>query len=177
MLSTIECALSTDLSKTFITRTHLGNLLNPGDHSMGYFLQNSNFNNSEWEIYLSRIASSGHKQGHLGGGIPDVVLIKKSYPNARKKNRGRNWRLKKLAKEIEDDEIAKGFAMGEEGATSKHGRAKKKSLRDHQDRENREKDYELFLRDLEEDGELRGMVNLFKGIKKHSFLSGINLLF
>ena len=28
----------------------------------------------------------------------------------------------------------------------------------------KEKDYEIFMRDLEEDPELRGMINLYKGI-------------
>jgi nonsense-mediated mRNA decay protein 3 len=32
------------------------------------------------------------------------------------------------------------------------------------DKKAAEMDYELFLRDLEEDPELRGMVNLYKGI-------------
>lgn len=141
-LATVECALSNDLSHTFFTRSHLGALLNPGDHAKGYFLKNANFNNPQWEEYTNRIQNSGHRQTHLGGGMPDVVLVRKSYPNARRKNRGRAWRLKKLAaeKEVEDW-----------GKTKKEVGVEKA-----------EKDYEIFLRDLEEDEELRGMVNLFK---------------
>lgn len=34
----------------------------------------------------------------------------------------------------------------------------------------KEKDYEIFMRDLEEDSELRGMINLYKGKIKKVFL-------
>lgn len=109
---------------------------------LGYLLKHSNFNNPQWDEYLNRVACSGFKQAHLGGGIPDVILVKKSYPNARKKKKGRNWRLKNLAKEKEEDEV-KGRRV---------------------DKARQEVDYEMFLRDLEEDVDLRGMVNMFKGI-------------
>ncbi|KAJ3384961.1 hypothetical protein HDU92_003312 [Lobulomyces angularis] len=144
-LATVEVALSQDLSKTYYTRTHLGGLFNPGDHAMGYFLVNANFNNDNWDEYINRLRSSGHRQLHLGGGLPDLILVKKSYPNARKRNKGRNWRLKNLAKEDEDQELRGGKR---------------------QDKIKQEMDYEIFLRDLEEDSELRGMVNLFKDPRK-----------
>lgn len=76
--------------------------------------------------------------GKLKGGLPDVVLVRKSYPNARKRSRNRNWKLQSMAK-TEDLE----------------GRTKAEKA-------NAEKDYELFLRDVEEDPELRQMMNLFK---------------
>jgi nonsense-mediated mRNA decay protein 3 len=76
--------------------------------------------------------------GKLKNGLPDVVIVRKSYPYARKRSRNRNWKLKSMAK-TEDLE----------------GRTKTEKL-------NAEKDYELFLRDVEEDVELRGMMNLFK---------------
>jgi len=65
------------------------------------------------------------------------VLIKKSYPQKRKKNKPRKWKLKSLSKE-------------EEMAPRK------------QDANKMEEDYELFLRELEEDPELRQNVNLYK---------------
>ncbi len=76
--------------------------------------------------------------GKMKGGLPDVVLVRKSYPNARKRSKGRNWKLRSMAK-TEDLE----------------GRTKTEKM-------NAEKDMELFLRDVEEDAELRGMMNLFK---------------
>ena len=129
-LATVEVARSNDFSKTFITRTHLGYLLNPGDHALGYDLSLGNFNSENF----TRLESSKTD-------IPDVILVKKSYPNARKKNKKRAWRLKGMAKE-EEAELLK----------SKNDQAKA------------EEDYELFLRDIEEDPELRAMMNLYKGI-------------
>lgn len=137
----MEVAPSKDLTRTFITRTHLGHILNPGDHAAGYFLAHRNFNNDNFAELLERISNSS-RQSHLGGGIPDVVLVKKTYPNARKKRKTREWRLKNLAVEKEDEEIKGGKNVVER----------------------REMDYEIFLRDLEEDEELRSMVNLYKGV-------------
>lgn len=76
-----------------------------------------------------------------------MILIRKSYPLARKKNRGRKWRLRQMAIQKEE---------GEEAPKARGNRQAALTVA------NAEKDYELFLRDLEEDVELRGMVNLFK---------------
>jgi nonsense-mediated mRNA decay protein 3 len=115
-----------------IVRTHLGNVLRPGDHALGYDLRNANFNNDHWD----------HIASLYGGSLPDVILVKKSYPNARKKSRSRNWKLKKMTIEEEVEAIGKGKA----------------------EKLQAEIDYEMFLRDIEEDPELRGMINLYKGI-------------
>jgi nonsense-mediated mRNA decay protein 3 len=103
--------------------------LNPGDHAKGYFLLNTNFNHDNFEAL---------QKGKQQGSIPDVVLVRKSYPNARKKSRVRNWKLKSMAK-TEDLEN-----------------------RTKQEKQLAERDLEMFLRDVEEDPELRGMMNLFK---------------
>lgn len=118
------------MSQTWLVRTHLGNILKPGDHAKGYFLANSNFNNQNYDALLA---------GKMKVDLPDVVLIRKSYPYARKRTRNRKWKLKSLAK-TEDVE---------------NNRTKMEKI-------NAEKDLELFLRDVEEDTELRGMINLFK---------------
>ena len=123
-------AKANDFSQTFVVRTHLGYILNAGDHCKGYLLANSNFNNTNFDL----MEQSGRR-----GQIPDVVLVRKSYPNARKKQRSRNWKLKSMAKQEEEESNRKV------------------------DKSRAEQDYELFLRDLEEDPELRGMVNLYKG--------------
>ena len=133
-LATIECARSSDMSRTYIVRSHLGRILNPGDHAMGYDLTHANFNNDAWDVLNS---------GKLRSMVPDVVLVKKSYPNARKKNRSRNWKLKNMVKE---EDLA---AMGGRGQA---------------ERAKQELDYQRFLDDLEEDPELRGMINLYKGL-------------
>ena len=70
---------------------------------------------------------------------PDVILVKKTYPE-RKKNKKRIWKLKHLDKE---EENAENF---------------------HKNTQHKEKDYEEFLDDLEEDPDLRSHVNLYRVI-------------
>jgi nonsense-mediated mRNA decay protein 3 len=124
------------------TRTHLGGILQPGDTVLGYHLTNSNFNNEEYEAL---------DQGRL----PDVMLVKKTYPNRRRKARTRAWKLRSIAKEAED--VADGTvgrgALGRKGGV---------------DQRNVERDYELFLRDLEEDKEMRGAINLYKNEQREA---------
>ncbi|KAI8803567.1 NMD3-domain-containing protein [Cladochytrium replicatum] len=133
-LATVEIAPANDLSQTYIIRTHLGNVLRAGDHAMGYLLLTSNFNNEHFDALSANPSTASM--------LPDVVLVKKSFPSRRRKNRGRNWRLKTMVKE-----------EGEEGTVGRKAAV---------DVQRAEADYELFLRDLEEDAELRGMVNLYK---------------
>lgn len=71
--------------------------------------------------------------------VPYVVIIKKHYPNRRKISGKRRWQLKKLAK-IQDGGITK------------------------RDEEREEQDFEMFMRDIEEDKELRSMINLYRGM-------------
>jgi len=122
-------------STVYHTRTHLGRHLQPGDTVKGYFLRRANINNADFEaLDQSR--------------LPDIILVKKSYPIRRKKNRHRNWKLKSIAKEAEEGPDVSGRgALGRRGGL---------------DQERVERDYENFLRDLEEDPELRATVNLYK---------------
>ncbi|PSS30965.1 hypothetical protein PHLCEN_2v2490 [Hermanssonia centrifuga] len=123
-------------NQIFHTRTHLGGILQPGDSVLGYFLSNSNFNSEDFAALPS------HR-------IPDVILVKKAYPNRRKKTKTRNWKLRSIAKEA-GEEGETGAGRGVVGRMG--GRDQKKV----------EEDYELFLRELEEDEEMRGAVNLYK---------------
>ncbi|KAF4305223.1 NMD3 domain-containing protein [Botryosphaeria dothidea] len=70
------------------------------------------------------------------GTIPDVLLVKKHY--ARKKRNKRNWRVKRMAKE--ENEM----------------------LPRKQDQERLERDFEMFLRDVEEDEDYRAGIALYK---------------
>jgi len=74
--------------------------------------------------------------------IPDVILVKKFYAR-KKKSKNRNWRLKRMT------EIDAGDLLP------------KKS-----DQEKMDLDYEMFLRDIEEDAELRSTMALFKEQQK-----------
>jgi nonsense-mediated mRNA decay protein 3 len=119
--------------KTYFTRTHLGHLLQPGDSAMGYMVTGTNYNNQEYDaIEASNQYSST---------IPDVVLVKKHYPR-RRRNRNRNWRLKRMNKE-EGEMLPKKA-----------------------DQERLDNEYELFLRDVEEDEELRQAMALYKNEKR-----------
>ncbi|OAA47673.1 nonsense-mediated mRNA decay protein 3 [Metarhizium rileyi] len=138
VLSEATVARASDLGvndKTYFTRTHLGHYLQPGDSAMGYLLTGTMFNNLEYEaIEESNTYSST---------IPDVVLVKKHYPR-RRKNRRRNWKLRRMDKD--EGELLP-----------------KKADQDRMDRE-----YELFLRDVEEDEELRAALSLYKNEKKRT---------
>ena len=114
---------------TYYTRTHLGNLLHPGDSAMGYMLTGSNFNNKHFDDIEASHA--------YGSTIPDVVLVKKHWPN-RRRNRRRHWRLRRMAKD--------------EGEL----------LPKKQEQDRAEAEYEMFLRDVEEDEELRAALALYK---------------
>ncbi|KZV64165.1 hypothetical protein PENSPDRAFT_560907, partial [Peniophora sp. CONT] len=72
------------------------------------------------------------------------------YPNARKKSRSRTWKLRSIAREAGEEDTATSSARGMIGRSG--GRDQKKV----------EEDYELFLRELEEDPEMRAAVNLYK---------------
>ncbi|KAK7204656.1 NMD3 family-domain-containing protein [Myxozyma melibiosi] len=128
-------ARSADMGRndtTYYVRTHLGGILHPGDTVLGYFLSNANFNHDLWDTLDQR-------------NIADVVLVKKSYAR-RKKNKGRNWRLRRMAKEY--NEMEDSAAMSTKQRQMEADRI--------------ERDYELFLQELEEDPELRSTINLYK---------------
>lgn len=73
--------------------------------------------------------------------IPDVVLVKKFYAR-KKKPKTRNWRLKRMDKD--EGELLPKKA----------------------DQERMDADYEMFLRDVEEDVELRNTLALYKAKQK-----------
>lgn len=114
---------------TYFTRTHLGNILHPGDSVMGYHLTGTNFNNPNFEAL--------EESNQYSSSIPDVMLVKKFYAR-KKKSKTRNWRLRRMNKE--------------EG----------EMLPRKQDQERMERDFEMFLRDVEEDTELRSTLAVYK---------------
>ncbi|KAF9225680.1 NMD3-domain-containing protein [Gyrodon lividus] len=124
------------LTQILHTRTHLGGILQPGDTAMGYYLTSSNFNSDDFATLPA-------------DRIPDVILVKKAYPNRRKKGRTRAWKLRSIAKEDGEE----GETGGGRGVVGRMGGRDRKKI---------EEDYELFLQDLEEDPELRANVNLYK---------------
>lgn len=133
---------------TYFVRTHLGGVLHPGDSAMGYDVTGSNYNDPNFQAI--------EESGTYSSTIPDVVLVKKYYPR-KKKPKSRHWRLKRMAREAEDEE----------------DRANNK--RQDQERERVEADMEMFLRDVEEDTELRSTLALYKAKqeKKRAMAEGM----
>jgi nonsense-mediated mRNA decay protein 3 len=142
-LAEATVARSSDLGlndNTFYTKTHLGGILHPGDTVMGYHLANTQFNNPNFEAL--------EQNNSLASQIPDVVLVKKAYTRT-KKNKSRNWRLKRMNKD--------------EGEL----------LPKKQEQDRTERDFEMFLRDIEEDTELRSTLALYKTKKESNKMEGI----
>ncbi|WFD30826.1 ribosome-binding protein [Malassezia sp. CBS 17886] len=136
-VSPMNAASFGDADAVYHTRTHLGRILQPGDTVMGYHLRTANFNSTEWD------SLPAHR-------VPDVVLVRKSYPD-RKRRSKRAWKLKSIAKEAEDPSAAENVVG--RGALGRRGGL---------DAQRVERDYELFLRELEEDDEMRAGVNLYR---------------
>ena len=133
ILADAAVARVTDFGKNdiqFTARTHLGHLLSPGDFAMGYDIYGANLNDDELDRYS-------------GLALPDVVLVKKSYEEKRKKKRGkpRPWKLKQLPMEVEDGAQGKG------------------------EEERRMAEYERFMEEIEEDPELRAKIAVYKDDK------------
>ncbi len=120
--------------RTFIVNTHLGEVLNYNDHVLGYDLE---------AINLMQLDDMDNDKLTK---VPPVVLVKKTYPRFRKRQKHRLWKLKHLEKDAGQDE---------EGAKNKRGQAKDSTQR-------YQKDYEMFIQDIEEDPELRQQIDLFK---------------
>jgi nonsense-mediated mRNA decay protein 3 len=109
---------------------------------LGYHLSGTRFNDDNFE------AIEANKQ--YSSRIPDVVLVKKSYAR-KKKAKNRAWRLKRMAREYEEEAVAAAAAG-----------AGQQTRREQQEANRLEQDYEMFLRDVEEDQELRQTLNLYK---------------
>ncbi|KAJ5256614.1 NMD protein affecting ribosome stability and mRNA decay [Penicillium angulare] len=145
-LAEVTVARASDLGSndiTYFTRTHLGGILHVGDSVLGYHLSGTMYNDDNYEAIE---ASSQYSST-----IPDVILVKKFYARKRKpKNRA--WRLRRMAREHEDEALA--------------GAVQQKSRKQEQEANRVEEDFEAFLRDIEEDQELRHTLDLYKSRKQ-----------
>lgn len=140
LMADISCVRASDMggssNEEFYIRSHLGGILHPGDSAMGYYLKNSNFNS---DLFDELDADN----------VVDVVLVKKHYMRSNKRAKNRHWKLKRMANERKD-------IVATEVLDSRQAR---------QEQERAEKDYEMFLQELEEDDELRQNINLYKSDK------------
>eukprot|EP01138_Halocafeteria_seosinensis_P012910 gb/GECG01013188.1/.p1 GENE.gb/GECG01013188.1/~~gb/GECG01013188.1/.p1 ORF type:complete len:660 (+),score=114.92 gb/GECG01013188.1/:1-1980(+) len=143
LLADVEVARTKDLGandEIFTVRSHLGNILKPGDSVLGYDLASANINDeyvneSQDVVRTGKASGKGKAKSKSGGGVynkkvelPDVVLVRKHYPKWRSKSRQRNWKLQRL--QMDDQKKA-------------------------EDKAKEDDDYEMFLRDVEEDRYIR----------------------
>eukprot|EP00179_Madagascaria_erythrocladioides_P017368 CAMPEP_0198335952 /NCGR_PEP_ID=MMETSP1450-20131203/20654_1 /TAXON_ID=753684 ORGANISM="Madagascaria erythrocladiodes, Strain CCMP3234" /NCGR_SAMPLE_ID=MMETSP1450 /ASSEMBLY_ACC=CAM_ASM_001115 /LENGTH=753 /DNA_ID=CAMNT_0044040647 /DNA_START=100 /DNA_END=2359 /DNA_ORIENTATION=- len=163
VLADVEVARGSDLGlndTTFLTRTHLGHLLKVGDTVLGYDLASMNFNDDNF----MKMVNSGSVD------LPDVYLVKKAYPNRRKKKRQRLWKLKHLTVERDDEEGNAHNRTGA-GASDQHlfagggGGGSSRSRAARRGGDTLANDYEKFLRELEEDPSARAEINLYQDKK------------
>eukprot|EP01006_Ploeotia_vitrea_P039272 TRINITY_DN66326_c8_g9_i1.p1 TRINITY_DN66326_c8_g9~~TRINITY_DN66326_c8_g9_i1.p1 ORF type:complete len:603 (-),score=332.96 TRINITY_DN66326_c8_g9_i1:27-1682(-) len=127
-LAEVQCMRSSDVGVNdtmFEVITHLGNVLKPGDTVLGYDLSTTNLT----DVTTEKLRNADS--------LPEIILVRKSYPNRKNRQRNRKFKLKSLPK-TRDQEPRKAELRREE------------------------EQYEQFLRELEEDPELRAQVNLYK---------------
>ena len=101
--------------KTFIINTHLGETLNYNDTVLGFDLD---------AINLMQLDDLDHEIQ-----VPPVVLVKKTYPKFRKRQKHRLWKLKHLEKDA---------AVDDENNKTKGGKQKDTAAR-------YQKDYDMFI--------------------------------
>lgn len=133
-LADVQVVRSSDFGKndtTYFTRTHLGNLLQPGDIALGYDVASANIVDPELDKYR-------------GLQLPDVILVRKSYAEKRRKKRQkgqqRPWTLRRMDVVEQEAQNKKQAAM--------HA--------------SHEAERERFLEEIEEDDELRARVNIYR---------------
>ncbi|KAA0157510.1 hypothetical protein FNF29_00086 [Cafeteria roenbergensis] len=168
LLADVELIRERDLgvSDNRVTvRTHLGNVLKPGDTVLGYDMAGALFVREAVNKGTSVEGtgdgageSTGRKGGRKGGRagagpktraykgtIPEVIVVRKIFPERSRKTRG--WKLRKL-----------NIAASTEGlpAGSRAAAEAERSARD----------YEAFLDDLEQDREMRRQVRRYKQAPK-----------
>lgn len=110
---------------TFIVLTHLGNILSPGDTVLGYDLVKHN-------VTEDVFAKMRNKE------LPEIILVRKTFPKVKKRAERRHWKLKMLTKEAPERPLKKAEI------------------------EKQEQEYERFMQEIEEDPELRAKINLYR---------------
>ena len=128
----VEIARSSDYNERVVVRSHVGHVLKAGDSVDCYDMRRINLSGSNDEVI---------EADHF-----DAVIIRKNWPS--KKNKKRNWVLKRLKKEEGED--------GEKATSS--GDA----------------DMEEFQRDLELNPDMRREINLYKAKHLNSALPPID---
>lgn len=72
---------------TIHARTHLGHLLKPGDSVLAYNIEDTNINDSNFDLLKKEQ-------------IPDVIIVRKHYGDMLMLKNSRIWKLKHLSDEV-----------------------------------------------------------------------------
>ena len=145
----VELRRAKDMGKSeqsYLVYSHLGDSLTHGDSVLWYDLVNVNFS----EDIVDGLSA-------MKKDTPDVVVVKKHYPRIRRKNRKRYWKLERMPIENQADM--------EEDEKEDNKKKRSKSKKNKKNDKNDEAEFEDFLRDLEEDPELRQNINIYKNKK------------
>jgi len=86
--ATVCLASEIGQGREWITKTHLGHQLRPGDSAMGYLCSALNSNHEEFAQYMNSSKAQ-----------TDVILVHKFYPDYAARRRRRKWKLRSLRKE------------------------------------------------------------------------------
>jgi hypothetical protein len=148
--------------RTFTVNTHLGEILKFNDTVLAYDM-------------IQSATSSLDDHEKVDKYLPDVIIVKKTFPKYRKRQRNRIWKLKHFEDKVEENrgevvaaggEVDEDEDMAEAGNTKPQEKKKsKKALKREAKQEKdikKHKDYELFLQDIEDDPDFRANVNLYK---------------
>jgi len=137
----LELARAADFGvtdQTFIANCHIGEFVNYNDTVLGYDL------NQQMHAELDEYQNNpSHKHE-----LPDVVIVRKTFPRLRKRQKQRIWKLKQLHKqEVDENDVWK----------SRRDNKRSNKLHPKEDQ-----DMEIFMQDIEEDPEIRKNVDLFR---------------
>ena len=92
---------------TFVVNTHLGEILKFNDTVLAYDLTAANISDIE-----------GYQQAHMNN--QDVIIVRKTYPKMRKRQKQRLWKLKHFEQTDKDEEMAEEPEADEEEDTNKN---------------------------------------------------------
>lgn len=94
VLADVTIAKTNDMSQEILVRTHLGAILHEGDTVLGHDLRTAQFNNEDWDSLKTEE-------------IPEVILVRKIYPDKQKKAKARKDRkpLQRMVAEYNDGSV------------------------------------------------------------------------
>ena len=136
--------------RTCVVRTHLGGVLHPGDEAVGYDLATAAPSDAAFDAACQR-----------GYALPDALLVRKSFAEARRRRRARGerrpWVLKRMA--VDNNADADETADADRARSRIAARAAAAAAAD---AGGEEADMERFLEEIEEDADLRKKISLYR---------------